>query len=164
MALVKCPECGHEISAEAQVCPKCGHPITYLKWKTKCLSSVLAILVIVVFIAIAKTRNENREISPSSQSSSYSKDAITPVQRRISEHAVASLSFSTGTIYVGQLFDSALKIIATPMTNLKVEDDPSLPGSLQVIKSVNFEGKNFLLVMARQSDPGPYVIRSIVVE
>ncbi len=27
MALIKCPECGKEISSEAQACLQCGHPI-----------------------------------------------------------------------------------------------------------------------------------------
>ena len=27
MALVKCPECGREVSDQADACPQCGHPI-----------------------------------------------------------------------------------------------------------------------------------------
>ena len=27
MALVPCPACRHEVSAEAKSCPRCGHPI-----------------------------------------------------------------------------------------------------------------------------------------
>lgn len=27
MALIKCPECGKEISSMASICPKCGYPI-----------------------------------------------------------------------------------------------------------------------------------------
>lgn len=27
MALVKCPECGNDISDKAKSCPKCGHPM-----------------------------------------------------------------------------------------------------------------------------------------
>jgi hypothetical protein len=26
MALIRCPECGREISTEAEACPQCGHP------------------------------------------------------------------------------------------------------------------------------------------
>lgn len=29
MALIKCPECGQQISDKAKVCPYCGHPIAY---------------------------------------------------------------------------------------------------------------------------------------
>jgi hypothetical protein len=28
MALIKCPECGKEVSSSAATCPQCGHPIT----------------------------------------------------------------------------------------------------------------------------------------
>jgi uncharacterized paraquat-inducible protein A len=27
VALIKCPECGTEVSSEAAACPKCGHPL-----------------------------------------------------------------------------------------------------------------------------------------
>jgi hypothetical protein len=27
MALIKCPECGAEVSSAAAACPKCGHPL-----------------------------------------------------------------------------------------------------------------------------------------
>jgi hypothetical protein len=27
MALIQCPECGRQISAEAKVCPQCGYPV-----------------------------------------------------------------------------------------------------------------------------------------
>lgn len=27
MALIKCPECGNEVSDKAASCPKCGYPI-----------------------------------------------------------------------------------------------------------------------------------------
>lgn len=27
MALIKCPECGKEISSSASACPNCGHPV-----------------------------------------------------------------------------------------------------------------------------------------
>lgn len=27
MALIKCPECNHEVSEKAPTCPKCGYPI-----------------------------------------------------------------------------------------------------------------------------------------
>ncbi len=34
MALLKCPECGHDVSSEAEACPHCGYPIKK-KIKTK---------------------------------------------------------------------------------------------------------------------------------
>jgi uncharacterized membrane protein YvbJ len=27
MALIQCPECGHDVSDKAAACPHCGHPV-----------------------------------------------------------------------------------------------------------------------------------------
>ena len=27
MALVRCPECGHQVSSQAPACPSCGYPL-----------------------------------------------------------------------------------------------------------------------------------------
>lgn len=35
MALMKCPECGKEISDKAMLCPNCGYPIAQCKNLTK---------------------------------------------------------------------------------------------------------------------------------
>ncbi|MFU2207235.1 zinc ribbon domain-containing protein [Solidesulfovibrio sp. C21] len=32
MALVKCPECGHEISDKAEACPHCGYEVVQESW------------------------------------------------------------------------------------------------------------------------------------
>lgn len=61
MALIKCPECGKEISSSAKNCPNCGHPITkepelkqtiIVKEKKKgsCLMKILAVVVILVVL------------------------------------------------------------------------------------------------------------------
>lgn len=61
MALIKCDECGKDISEKAEICPSCGNPIkakesqinkveieqTNKKWKkTGCLSVVIAIIAL----------------------------------------------------------------------------------------------------------------------
>lgn len=35
MALIKCPECGKEISDKASSCPSCGYPINNIKVETE---------------------------------------------------------------------------------------------------------------------------------
>ena len=32
--IIKCPECGEDVSTEAKTCPNCGYPIKKLKKKT----------------------------------------------------------------------------------------------------------------------------------
>lgn len=50
MALIKCPECGKEISDAVQICPHCGFPIKNHKKISGKLIGI--IVVIVIFIAI----------------------------------------------------------------------------------------------------------------
>lgn len=39
MAMIKCPECGTEVSDRARSCPKCGNPIDTKVYCPKCGSS-----------------------------------------------------------------------------------------------------------------------------
>ena len=74
MALIKCPECGKEISDEATSCPNCGHPMRKMeasapplnqpkKKKHGCLIAVLVFVVIAFagwFAAIMGTANNGQ--------------------------------------------------------------------------------------------------------
>lgn len=53
MALIKCPECGKDVSSGAESCPNCGHPISKKRKKKKkgsCLSVIL--FIILAFVAL----------------------------------------------------------------------------------------------------------------
>jgi DNA-directed RNA polymerase subunit RPC12/RpoP len=57
MALIKCPECGREISDKAAACPECAYPIKALtieatakRWKALELFGALAVVIGVVWI------------------------------------------------------------------------------------------------------------------
>lgn len=41
MALIKCPECGKEISDKAEVCPSCGYPVDEIGKKSADKKKVL---------------------------------------------------------------------------------------------------------------------------
>lgn len=47
MSMMKCPECGKEISDSAKTCPNCGHPIKQKKSKL-----IIVLAVIMGFIAL----------------------------------------------------------------------------------------------------------------
>ena len=49
MALIRCKECGHEVSDKATVCPKCGNKITIVEKKK---NSTTKILIAVVLLAL----------------------------------------------------------------------------------------------------------------
>ena len=56
MAIIKCKECGQEVSSKAENCPQCGNPINE-KLKEGCFLQTLNIgcmvtIIIIVFIVI----------------------------------------------------------------------------------------------------------------
>lgn len=65
MALIKCPDCGTDVSSAAPTCPKCGRPIAATKSvpqkkKTSgCAVVALALIVLVVIGAIFGHGNES---------------------------------------------------------------------------------------------------------
>ena len=58
MALIKCPECGADISEKASACPKCGCPLDITKQvmsdakKKKNKKVIIFFLVVLAFIMI----------------------------------------------------------------------------------------------------------------
>ena len=66
MALIKCPECGREVSDKAKKCPQCGYPIekvfaresigknvkSNILDRIKMNKKAISIIIIVVFVAI----------------------------------------------------------------------------------------------------------------
>lgn len=44
MALIKCPECGNEVSDKAKNCPKCGNPIDTNVYCPKCGSKNVSVI------------------------------------------------------------------------------------------------------------------------
>lgn len=52
MAMIKCPECGNEISDKAKACPICGCPIKTEKLKRNLPKKVIAIMSVVIIIVL----------------------------------------------------------------------------------------------------------------
>ena len=60
MALIKCEECGKEISEEARTCPNCGVKTAKTKKQNKTISKVvIMVLIIVTLIAIIGINTNN---------------------------------------------------------------------------------------------------------
>ena len=53
MALIKCPECGNNVSDMAEMCPHCGHPIAAEKKAKKKKTNTNLLISIVSFMLIA---------------------------------------------------------------------------------------------------------------
>ena len=88
MALIKCPECGHDVSDKATSCPGCGHPLHQAtvkktdKHEIKTFRVVVAVVLIIVIIAVIwilvdDHKGKNRSPADYYQSS-YSSNYSTP--------------------------------------------------------------------------------------
>lgn len=49
MSLIKCPECQHEVSGEAESCPQCAHPMKPPAARPQTLLLGALLLVVIVF-------------------------------------------------------------------------------------------------------------------
>jgi len=52
MALINCPECGTEVSKNAESCPKCGHPLEAMSGCELFFLIVAAIVVAAIVISL----------------------------------------------------------------------------------------------------------------
>lgn len=69
MALIKCRECGREISSQSTACPGCGAPVTPKKSRAGgCLAAIGCIFAFFVIMAIS-SQNHSKSSSSSSPSS-----------------------------------------------------------------------------------------------
>jgi hypothetical protein len=64
MALVKCKECGKEISSAAAACPNCGKPIS--KTSPAAAGCLIVIIVIVVLALIGQCSGSDKDSKPQS--------------------------------------------------------------------------------------------------
>jgi len=60
MALIKCKECGNEVSKNAESCPKCGAPIRKKPTQYGCGTLILLIIVGFVLIGVFSSNDSNR--------------------------------------------------------------------------------------------------------
>lgn len=83
MALIKCPECGKEVSSAATNCPNCGHPIsqgkqivkeTVVKEKKKrgCLSTILLFVIVVAVIGAFASGGDDKKVKDATKNTSSS--------------------------------------------------------------------------------------------
>ena len=76
---------------------------------------------------------------------------------------VKVLKFKKGVIKTGMVSDAFIKVV-TPkdVIDQVANPDPLNPNSLLVRKHCKLEGKEFTVLLARQPDPGPYRVISIL--
>ena len=72
MALIKCKECGKEVSSEAETCPHCGARIAS---KSMGCGSIVGIVIVVGIIALIFSGGSSNDTGSSSASSQASAEA-----------------------------------------------------------------------------------------
>ncbi|MBQ3265218.1 MAG: zinc-ribbon domain-containing protein [Ruminococcus sp.] len=96
MALIKCPECGKEISNEAKACPHCGKPIPREKGKLFyksinfwiVMAAVLLVAIMVIFFIV----QYNKGVEKARQSDEYKElQEIIDRSKKISSEAESDL-------------------------------------------------------------------------
>ena len=75
--MIKCPECGKEVSSEAKSCPNCGKPITKKNKHLGCLIGILVAIIIGVIIGLYnRSVSEDYIDTTKSSSPSYNQNQI----------------------------------------------------------------------------------------
>jgi hypothetical protein len=119
------------------------------------------------FIAIALTIAAGLAACDNSQKPS----SITPATNQTTEpnkevgfSENKSLTLTRGIITVGMTSDDFVEILPAGdgCVNQEVKPDPKSQNSLLITKDCNVDGAEFIVVLARVQDPGPYRIISIL--
>jgi RNA polymerase subunit RPABC4/transcription elongation factor Spt4 len=93
MALIKCKECGTEVSKSATACPKCGAPI---KKKTSLFTWFVTIVVVLIVIAMVnQPSKEQREQRDNAQLEQLAEAPVSD----ISPHGELAEIFAFGSKY-----------------------------------------------------------------
>jgi hypothetical protein len=106
MALVKCRECGKEVSSQAQKCPSCGKNLKMSTPKRIFWLLFLFVILGAVFSAINKDHPPSNQSKTSSKKETKSAPKLSAAAQRIkSEHPSwsneACISISKKKIYLG---------------------------------------------------------------
>lgn len=119
MALMKCPECGKEVSKDAKMCPQCGHPIKVERPKKKhgCLIAILSVIIFFGIIGgvIVGTLGQNsaiqKNVSGVSDSSEYiTMDEYDQIETGMSYDEVQEIVGSAGEVS-SQVETGGIKIV-----------------------------------------------------
>lgn len=106
MALIKCPECGKEVSSAATSCPNCGHPISgkkekivveKTKKKGNCFSKVLFFVLFFIFLGVGlgmlsddenKTSSDQNNTTTNQEEIIYTKCSVAEMVDLLQENAL----------------------------------------------------------------------------
>lgn len=156
MSLIKCKDCGNEMSSEAKACPKCGAPPPK---RTSPFSVVLAILVTIGVVQCVARETATTVKEPVATAAPVSQPTFTTLQ--LYSKIVPSLVIDGKRIVPGITQDDFLSRFGFQRTSQEVAPDPGLPGSLVILARHHEAKQDFVLEWRRERDPGPYKLSAI---
>lgn len=86
MALIKCPECGKEVSDKAGKCPNCGCPVgtpSNKKSKTPIIIAVIAVLVVCIIGVIFIVKNQEPKLPELNDKEKYALGCIEKIYNNL---------------------------------------------------------------------------------
>lgn len=123
------------------------------------------LLIVISFLTISCGSNNSSQKAPST----HEKSLEAPIPKLGTElpstnyNQLDVLVLGKGIIKVGMVSDDFIEIVSTnEIVNQIVDSDPKNPNSLVVRKDCRVENKEFTVILARNPDPGPYRIISIL--
>ena len=145
MALVKCRECGNEMSTTAAACPKCG---AVAPKQTSPLTKVIAVLlpvaILLIYFDVGSRKNEASIPAPAL----VSRPAVPTAHLELYSKTVPSLTIDGKRITPGITHDEFLSRFGFERIGQETKADPMLPGSLLLF--ARYRGaKQQLLILVR---------------
>jgi len=126
MALIKCKECGSEVSSKAETCPKCGARITAKPMGCGTLIGVLflGVIIVSVFSSIFSSGSGSATSSPATNASSPSipPNVSTPVSNPLGSQWLyfhSGDAMSRGTIHQAQITSSNTVNFSPPYSGMQ---------------------------------------------
>ena len=177
--LAECGYCKKLIDANLTICPYCNvqvfkshrpsqqqreaFQVKPVKKSQSHLWMIFGGLVIVGMI-ISSITSKGPSTSGVTTPAMSSVQESTPTQTQdVTSAPLTKVVLSKGTVTVGMTSDAVLLIVPKwAVVNKVVKPDPVNPSSLVVRDDCSLEGKTFTLIFAREPDPGPYRVISIL--
>lgn len=153
MALVKCVECGNEISDKAKHCPSCGSPPPK---KTSAVTWFALVCIVGVFIQVmfnlSSSSNDHAAVQAPPVATGYDLSKM---------DSVKSITVRGREIKVKDLHDQVVDILKKEDRVWQTDSGPQDGPERVFVDDYLVDGKKFSVSFARVQYPGPYKVVGI---
>lgn len=151
MALIKCKECGNQISDQAKNCPICG---ATPKKKTSAITWVVLVCLVGGFIQVMFSLSSNNKAGipapPVAVASGYDLNKMEEIK---------SITVRGQKIKRKNTADHVFSILKKEECVWQTDSGPQeSPAERIFVKDYLVDGKKYSIALGRVVDPGPYVV------